>query len=118
MPTTPGMKGEGYYDQHSTAQGASYALLRDWIEGAMTTLALPTGQAVRLLDLGSSEGRNAIAGMTDAVQVLRRRSPQPVWTIYHDQPSNNFNRLFANLEAHRAESPPDVYAAAVAGDFY
>jgi hypothetical protein len=115
------MKGAGYYDRHSTAQLASMRALEDWLEEAVADLPLPdSARAVTVLDLGSSEGRNAIQFMQSVVTGLRRRTAQPIQTIYSDLASNNFNQLFANLEEARRAGPfpPEVYAAAVGGSFY
>jgi hypothetical protein len=115
------MKGAGYYDRHSTAQRSSIQALHDWIEAAVANLPLPApDQPVSVLDLGSSEGRNAIHGMATIVEGLRRRTCQPVHTIYSDLASNNFNQLFANLEEARRGGlfPVGVYATAVGGSFY
>src|SRR5262249_5931915 len=121
MPVTTGMKGAGYYDQHSTAQLATIQALQDWVDDAVATMPLPApGQPVTVLDLGSSEGRNAVCVMATIVQRLRRRTGQPVRTIYSDLASNNFNQLFANLEAARRTGlfPAGVYPSAVGGSFY
>jgi len=121
MPTTTGMKGAGYYDQHSGAQMASIQALMGWVDDAVTGLPLPgTGRPVTILDLGSSEGRNAIQVMAGIVKGLRRRTDQPIQTIYSDLGSNNFNKLFANLEEARRDRlfPAEVHAAAVGGSFY
>jgi hypothetical protein len=115
------MKGAGYYDQHSKAQLATIRALQDWIEAAIATLPLPApAQPVTVLDLGSSEGRNAIHGITTIVAALRQRTRQPLQTVYSDLPSNNFNQLFANLEEARCAGlvPAGVYASAVGGSFY
>jgi hypothetical protein len=58
--------------------------------------------------------------MTNIVAGLRRRTGQPLQTIYSDLPSNNFNQLFANLEEARCTGlvPAGVYASAVGGSFY
>jgi hypothetical protein len=115
------MKGSGYYDRHSAAQLATIHALRDWVEAAVADLPLPdAGQPITVLDMGSSEGRNAIQVMTTIVERLRRRTGQPVQTIYSDLASNNFNRLFVNLdEARRAGLfPAGVYASAVGGSFF
>jgi cyclopropane-fatty-acyl-phospholipid synthase len=115
------MKGAGYYDQHSTAQLSSIQALQDWVDDAVANLPLPDPpQAVTVLDLGSSEGRNAVQVMRSIVRGLRRRTEQPVRTIYSDLASNNFNQLFANLEEARAAAhfPAGVYPAAVGGSFY
>jgi len=77
------MKGAGYYDQHSTAQLSSIHALQDWVEDAVANLPLPdSARPVTVLDLGSSEGRNAIHGMATIVEGLRRRTGQPVQTMY------------------------------------
>jgi gibberellin A4 carboxyl methyltransferase len=122
MPVTTGMKGAGYYDQHSAAQQASMRLVFDWIEQAIATLSLPPSvQPVTILDLGSSEGRNALVAMNGIVEAIRRRqADRLVQTIYSDLPSNNFNRLFLNLqEARKAGHIADgVYPCAASGSFY
>ena len=121
MPATTGMKGAGYYDQHSTTQLSSIQALQDWVDDAVANLPLPApAQPVTVLDLGSSEGRNAIRAMGTIVAGLRRRTGQPLQTIYSDLPSNNFNQLFANLEEARRAGlfPADVYPSAVGGSFY
>jgi hypothetical protein len=121
MPATTGMKGAGYYDQHSTAQLSSIRALQDWVDDAVASVPLPPpAQPVTVLDLGSSEGRNAIHVMATIVEGLRRRTRQPVQTVYSDLASNDFNRLFANLdEARRAGVfGAGVYPAAVGGSFY
>ena len=77
-------------------------------------------QPVTILDLGSSEGGNAIRLMGAVVAGLRRRTGQPVQTVYSDLASNNFNRLFANLEEAQRTGlfAAGVYAGAVGGSFY
>jgi hypothetical protein len=115
------MKGAGFYDQHSTAQLASIHALQDWVEDAVANVPLPApAEPVRVLDLGSSEGRNAIQMMATIAAGLRRRTEQPLQTIYSDLSSNNFNQLFANLEQARCAGlvPARVYASAVGGSFY
>ena len=73
MPATTGMKGAGYYDQHSGAQISAIQALQDWVEDAVANLPLPApAQPVTVLDLGSSEGRNAIRLMGAIVEGLRR----------------------------------------------
>jgi cyclopropane-fatty-acyl-phospholipid synthase len=122
MPATTGMKGGGFYDQHSATQAAAIAALADWVDQATAALTLPPGpRPIVLLDLGSAEGRNALAFMQRAVAGLRRRQPeQPIQTVYSDLASNNFNQLFANLETARQASGlgTEVYASAAAGSFY
>src|SRR5262245_51984867 len=121
MPATAGMKGAGYYDRHSTAQLAGIQALQGWVDDAVASLPLPDpAQPVTVLDLGSSEGRNAVRVMATITEGLRRRTDQPLRTIYSDLASNDFNRLFANLEeARRARLvAAGVYPSAVGGSFY
>jgi S-adenosylmethionine-dependent carboxyl methyltransferase len=121
MPATTGMKGAGYYDQHSGAQLSAIRALQDWVDDAVADLPLPApALPVTVLDLGSSEGRNAIQVMATIVAGLRRRTGQPLHTIYSDLPSNNFNQLFANLQEARRASlfAAGVYPGAVGGSFY
>jgi hypothetical protein len=115
------MKGAGYYDKHSTAQLSSIQALQDWIDDAVASLPLPdAAQPVTVLDLGSSEGRNATWIMRTIAAGLRRRTGQPVQTIYSDLASNDFNQLFANLEGARRDGlfAAGVYPGAVGGSFY
>jgi hypothetical protein len=58
--------------------------------------------------------------MATVVEGLRRRTGQPLQTIYSDLASNNFNQLFANLEEARPAGlfPAGVYPSAVGGSFY
>lgn len=122
MPATTGMKGAGFYDQHSTAQLASMRLVFDWIDHAIDAMTLPpASRPFTVLDLGSSEGRNALIVMGRVAEAVRRRRPeQIIQTIYSDLPSNNFNRLFTNLHEARTAGriPAGVYPSAAAGSFY
>jgi hypothetical protein len=121
MPATTGMKGAGYYDRHSGAQLASIQALLGWVEGAAAGVPLPApAEPVTVLDLGSSEGRNAVRVMAAAAAGLRRRTGQPVRAVYSDLASNDFNQLFANLEGARraGQFPEGVYPSAVGGSFY
>jgi hypothetical protein len=115
------MKGAGYYDQHSTPQRSSIEALLGWVDDAVASLPLPAPpQPVAVLDLGSSEGGNAVRLMGAVAAGVRRRTRQPVQTVYSDLPSNNFNQLFANLEEARRAGlfPAEVYPSAVGGSFY
>jgi hypothetical protein len=121
MPATTGMKGAGYYDKHSTAQLTSIQALHDWVDDAVANMPLPAhGRPVTALDLGSSEGDNAVRLMATIVTGLRRRTDQPIQTIYSDLASNNFNQLFANLEEARRTGlfAAGVYPGAVGASFY
>lgn len=94
MPTTTGMKGGGYYNAHSSEQRAALDAFLPWIEDAVTDLPIPSSDSPQLglLDLGSSEGGNAIHAMMRIIAALRRRTAAPIWVFFNDLPSNGFNQ--------------------------
>jgi hypothetical protein len=115
------MKGAGYYDRHSGVQLSSIRALQGWVDDAIVSVPLSgPPRPVTVLDLGSSEGRNAVRLMASIVAGLRRRTDRPLQTIYSDLASNNFNGLFANLEEARRAGhwATGVYPSAVGGSFY
>lgn len=98
MPTTTGMKPGGFYDANSSAQRVALDAFLPWLEEACGSLALPpSGRPIGLLDLGTSEGANAIYAMRRLVAALRQRTEAPLWLFFNDLPTNDFNQLFANL---------------------
>src|SRR5262249_21771642 len=95
---------------------AWFAIIRrEWgilDKGAIANLPLPPlTQPVTILDLGSSEGRNAIYMMANIAEGINRRTSQPVQMIFSDLATNNFNKLFANLQNAGDDGlfPPRVY---------
>lgn len=122
MPSTSGMKGDGFYDANSSGQRAAIEALLSWIGAAAKGLELPeAGRALTIADYGSSEGNNALQAMRQAITALRDRgAQQPIWAVFSDLSTNNFNQLFANLAAARAlpGTADGVFRAAVGGSFY
>ena len=119
MPTTTGMKGGGYYNAHSDEQRVALDAFLPWMENAIMEIPMPSGGGppIGLLDLGSSEGGNAIHAMTCLIEALRRRTDAPLWVFFDDLPSNDFNQLFANLfPAGNLVIPgADIFPAAIGG---
>jgi len=128
MPALPGMKAGGYYDQHSSYQRVTVEALLPWIDQAVAGMALPEeDQTFTAADYGCSEGANSILAVGRVVSALRQRRPlQAVCGIHADLPSNNFNRLFANLHdpqtsnylQDRGVRRPHVFALAAGASFY
>jgi hypothetical protein len=122
------MKAGGYYDQHSSYQRVTVEALLPWIDQAVAGMALPAeDQPFTAADYGCSEGGNSILAVGQVVSAFRRRRPeQPVCGIHSDLPSNNFNRLFANLHdpqtsnylQDRGTRRPQVFALAAGASFY
>ena len=101
MPTTTGMKGGGFYDAHSAPQRVALETALVALVAALADLPkeIPNSTYWGLLDIGSSEGANAIAAMGQLAQTLRRVSDLPIWIWFNDLPTNDFNQLFGNLFA-------------------
>jgi hypothetical protein len=122
MPTTTGMKGGGFYDAHSKEQRAALDVFLPWLERAVGGLREPTNAKNEwaLMDIGSSEGGNAIYAMNRVIAVLRQNSQLPVRVFFDDLPTNDFNHLFANLFSQNgaAFSDPEVFPAAIAGSAF
>lgn len=121
MPSTPGMKEGGYYDANSSAQLASIQILSERILEAVQDLPLPqTDHPLTLLDLGSSEGRNARIVMHQIQARIRQGTDHPILTLYSDLPSNSFNQLAKNITDREVGEPlpPEVYQGMIPGSFY
>ena len=121
LPVTTGMKGDGYYDRHSSPQMAAIDATLPWLEESVRTLSIAASKAPLVVaDFGCSEGRNAIEATRRIVATLRERDPRPIQTIFSDLPTNNFNQLFANLyrAGQSVFAVPDVFSAAVAGSMF
>lgn len=122
MPTTTGMKGGGYYDANSKEQRSASDAFLPWLEEAIAALPEPDSHqhSWNFLDIGSSEGANAIYTMNRLIEIVRRQSDLPVWALFDDLPTNDFNQMFLNLfpESTPALSATDVYTAAIGGSAF
>jgi gibberellin A4 carboxyl methyltransferase len=121
VPVTTGMKGGGFYDDHSAPQMATIAAVLPWLEDAVGQMELATpGGPVVVADFGCSEGRNSIAAAGRIIAAVRARDRRPIQTVHSDLPTNNFNQLFANLYpiGQPVFPGPDVFSAAVGGSMF
>lgn len=121
MPTTTGMKMGGFYDAHSSAQRAALDAFLPWLEDAVREIDPQAHEPrIGLLDLGSSEGGNAIYAMGRLIRALRMRTDAPIWVFLDNLPTNDFNRLFTNLfpQGELAFGEEQVYSAAVGGSAF
>lgn len=119
MPTTKGMKGAGYYDAHSSEQRAALDAFLPWLEEAIADSPIPSDRqtSFALLDIGSSEGGNAIYAMNRLINALRCVADMPIWVFFNDLPTNDFNHLFANLfpDGTAALSGTNIFPCAIGG---
>jgi SAM dependent carboxyl methyltransferase len=101
------MEGGGAYHRHARHQTAAASAAGQFLERAISNLALdPGAEPIVIADYGSSQGRNSQAPMSAAIRSLRPRltPAQPIFVYHVDQPSNDFNTLFEVLGA------PESYA--------
>lgn len=119
MPTTTGMKGGGYYDSHSKEQRAALVAFLPWIEDSISELPVVSNVqgSFGIMDIGSSEGGNAIYAMNRLIDKLRCLSDLPIRVFFTDLPTNDFNHLFENLfpGGNAALSGSDIFPCAIAG---
>ena len=107
------MEGGGFYNRHSAMQAAGISLLLPHWERAGRAADL-AGSPLVIVDYGSSQGRNSLAPMCLAIEVLRARvgTQVPVEVIHTDLPTNDFAALFSLLEGD-----PGSYLAGAANVF-
>lgn len=119
MPTTTGMKAGGFYDAHSGGQRSALDAFLPWLEEAVADLPLAGGDPapVGVMDIGSSEGANALYALDRVTRRLRAATTRPLWLLFSDLPTNDFNRLFANLYpgGTAAVAADDAFVGAVGG---
>jgi len=124
VTTTEGMKGDGYYDDHSEYQRHVAATGTSYIDDCVAALPLPPpDRAVVIVDYGASTGATSLASVRSAIVAVRARNPsQPVVAVHNDVPTNDWNQLFANLlalpDSYTKLSGPAVVPLASAISFY
>ncbi len=105
MPQTPefaiptAMEGCGAYNRSSRVQAAGLSPAVPMLQRAAQTAALSVAQPIVIADYGSSQGRNSLAPINAAIEVLRQRigSDRPISVIHTDLPQNDFSALFQTL---------------------
>ncbi len=105
MSTTEGMKGGGYYDDHSEYQRSVAATGASFIDECVAAIPMPPPtRAFVIVDYGASTGGNSLASVRAAVEAVRARNgEQAVTAVHNDLPTNDWNQLFSNL-ASRSDS--------------
>jgi hypothetical protein len=111
------------YNEHSQPQHAAGDDGQPLLLRAAEAAALERARPVTIADYGSSQGRNSLAPMRNAVQALRGRlGPGPAISVVHtDLPSNDFAALFTTLEADPRSylrGAEGVFAYAAGRSFY
>ncbi len=122
MSTITGMKTGGYYDAHSGTERAAIDPFLPWLEEAIegSMGSHDQGTPCTILDVGSSEGGNAVYVMKRLIGSLRKVSDSPISVFLSDLPTNDFNQLFTNLfpSGNTALTGDRVYTGAIAGSAF
>ena len=94
----PGMERGGFYNQNSTLQDAAIQKILPLWREVVKTAALKDG-SVTIADYGSSEGRNSMAPLSLAVEMIWQKvGPElPINVIHTDLPGNDFSALFQTI---------------------
>ena len=109
---TTGMKGDGYYDAHSKFQSdvaeSGAALLKHAVE----SITLPADGHVTVADYGAGEGKNSMAIVSSALDLLAERGVTKTAVLHSDLPTNDWNGLAANLSGDGSylKAHPDARA--------
>jgi hypothetical protein len=118
------MEGQGAYNKYAKLPAGGAALALPLLEKALPNVEIDTGnQPVVIADYGSSQGKNSLVPMQVAIGVLRQRAGlnRPISVFHIDQPSNDFNTLFAVLDVdpgRYALDDPNVFPSAIGRSFY
>jgi SAM dependent carboxyl methyltransferase len=101
------MEGNGAYNKRATGQASGGASAVPLLVQAAREIALDPGdQHIVIADYGSSQGKNSLAPIRAAIEVLRTRLGQdrPIDVVHTDLPANDFSTLFNVLD-----TDPDRY---------
>lgn len=94
---TTGMRGDGYYDAHSSFQADTAASVASLLAQAVAAMTLPADGTAVVADYGSSEGRNSMATVATALKLLADRGVAGFGVLHSDLPTNDWQGLAANL---------------------
>jgi gibberellin A4 carboxyl methyltransferase len=94
---TKGMVGGGYYDAHSSFQADTAASVAALLQQAVAALIMPADGEITIADYGCSEGRNSMATVTTALELLLAGGARGLAVVHNDLPTNDWNTLARNL---------------------
>ena len=124
LPASGAMEGGGAYNKHAKLQAVGSASALPCWERAVGRVALDYGdQPIVIADYGSSQGKNSLAPMRIAIEILRSRvgPDRPILVCHIDLAINDFNALFALLAGDPgcySRNESKVYSCAVGRSFY
>lgn len=123
-PASGATEGAGAYNRDAKLQAGGSAFALPLWEKAIHSVALNRGnEPVVIADYGSSQGKNSLAPMRIAIEVLRSRigADRPIVVCHTDLPTNDFNTLFKLLDTdpdRYSRDDANVFPCAVGRSFY
>jgi salicylate 1-O-methyltransferase len=112
MTATAGMADD--YDAHSEYQRAVADAGADRIRSCVAAVSVAADQPFVVADFGCSTGANSKTAVDTAIDAVRaRHAEQTVVAIHNDLPTNDWNRLFANVTGAPSEANVLHLASAV-----
>jgi hypothetical protein len=118
------MEGGGSYNRHARIPAGGALLALPLLEEAARHVMIEDGdQPVVIADYGSSQGKNSLAPMHTAIQILRGQAgtQRPILVVHIDQAANDFNTLFEVLHTdpeRYCTDDPNVFPSAIGRSFY
>lgn len=93
------MAGGGLYNRHSGLQQANLQSALPLLEDAARAIGDVPAGPVTIVDYGASQGRNSMAPLAMAIDLVRANNAERSVQIVHtDLPSNDFSSLFGLLD--------------------
>ncbi|MEO0794692.1 MAG: cyclopropane-fatty-acyl-phospholipid synthase [Verrucomicrobiota bacterium] len=114
------MIGGGFYNANSSPQRDALLSFLPILESSLPDLPVDSSGPIRLMDVGSSEGGNAIVAQTRIINQVRCLTDRPIQPILCDLPGNDFTQVFLNLfpNGKCVFDGGNVYPTATAGSAY
>ncbi|WP_449472907.1 hypothetical protein [Sphingobium chungangianum] len=116
------MAGGGLYNRHSGLQQANLQSALPFLEDAARAIGDASAGPVTIVDYGASQGRNSMAPMAKAIDLVRANDTQrPVQIVHTDLPSNDFTSLFGLLDQDPAsylEGRQCVFPCAIGRSYF
>lgn len=117
------MERGGYYNRHSSLQANAAATALGLFGKAAESVPLEGNGPVRIVDYGSSQGRNSLAPIRLAIETIRRRcgNDRPIEVVHTDLPDNDFTALFDLITRDPSSYLADqtnVYPSAIGHSYF
>ena len=118
------MEGGGSYNRRAFVPAGGGSLALPFLQEAVQRVTIEDDdQPIVIADYGSSQGKNSLAPMREAIRLLRARvgADRPISVVHVDQAANDFNTLFDVLHSdpdRYSVDDPNVFPSAVGRSFY